>query len=71
MKKSFTLVELLVVISVFVILSVLSFVNFRGGGMGSSLKRDSVKIALNLRKIEEMSIAGKEFGPSSICNNCY
>lgn len=71
MKKSFTLVELLVVIAVFTILSIISILNFRGGGMGSSLKRDSAKMALNLREIEEMTIAGKEYGPSSICNNCY
>jgi len=39
--------------------------------MGSSLKRDSTKMALNLRKIEEMSIAGKEFGSPGACKNCY
>jgi type II secretory pathway pseudopilin PulG len=74
MKKSFTLIELMVVLSVFVLLSGAMMVNFKSGGMGSSLKRDASKMALNLRKVEEMSIAAKEFSGSlstDKCSNCY
>jgi prepilin-type N-terminal cleavage/methylation domain-containing protein len=74
MRKSFTLIELLVVLSVFLILSGLLVVSFRSGGMGSALRRDAAKIALNLRRVEEMSIAAKTFSdavPSDNCSNCY
>jgi len=60
-NKGFTLVELLVVISIISLLSLLLLTNYRAGDAQLKLQRSSYKLAQDIRRAEEMAISAKDF----------
>ncbi|MDD5750159.1 MAG: type II secretion system protein [Candidatus Pacebacteria bacterium] len=71
MRKGFTLVELIVTISVIAIISAVVFVDFNGTEKRLALKRASYQVAQDMREAEEMalaSVSGTDCGGGqSIC----
>lgn len=59
-EKAFTLIELLVVIGVIVILSGIVLVSFRSGEKQLVLQRAASKLALDIRRTQEMAMSAKE-----------
>jgi len=59
--KSFTLIEILVVVSVILILSVIAIPRFRTVNSDMALDRAAYKLARDIRNIEEMSMSAKPF----------
>ncbi len=60
-NRAFTLVELLVVISLISLFSVLMMVNYRAGDAQLKLQRSSYKLAQDIGRAEEMAISAKSF----------
>ena len=60
MKKAFTLVELLVAISIIVLLTGIVILNFRSGGDQLALERAANQVAQDIKKAMEMALGGKE-----------
>jgi len=59
--KGFTLVEILVVIFIIVLMSGIIFANYRQTGLQFALQRSVNKLALDIRRAEEMAMSAKEF----------
>jgi len=57
--RSFTLVEIVVVISIVLILTVLAFPNFRDASSKFALDRSAYRLAQDLRGAEEMAISSQ------------
>ncbi|MDD5606319.1 MAG: type II secretion system protein [Candidatus Pacebacteria bacterium] len=53
-QKAFTLVELLVVLSIIVIMTAVIIVNYRPGERTINLQREGVKLSQNVRKVQAM-----------------
>lgn len=60
-SKSFTLVELMVVIGIIVLLTIIILPNYRTGERQLALQRASQKLAQDIRRMAEFSMAAKEF----------
>jgi prepilin-type N-terminal cleavage/methylation domain-containing protein len=60
MKKAFTLVELLVTISIITILTAIVVFNYRSGGEQLALQRAANQLAEDIRRTMEMALSGKE-----------
>jgi len=64
--RSFTLIEIIVVISIILILSILAFPNFREANSKFALDRSIYKLSQNFRNAEEISMSARttpiEFG---------
>jgi prepilin-type N-terminal cleavage/methylation domain-containing protein len=60
MEKSFTLVELLIVIGIITILSSISFPFYRNAQKQYILESEAQKLAQEIRKVEEMGMSAKE-----------
>jgi prepilin-type N-terminal cleavage/methylation domain-containing protein len=60
-NKGFTLIELVVVVSVIAILSVVFLANYRGGEGEFALKRSAHRMAQDIRDAEERSTATQDF----------
>jgi len=60
MKKGFTLLELLIVISIIGILSGISFSAMKSGGKSLALSRATHSLATEIRKAQEMAMAMKK-----------
>lgn len=63
-EKGFTLMELLVIISITVIMTIALFANYGKGSDSFALERSGQKLAQDLRRAQEMSMSGFE-GESS------
>ncbi|MFC1700753.1 Tfp pilus assembly protein FimT/FimU [Patescibacteria group bacterium] len=61
-NNGFTLIEILIVMSVIVIITTIVLVNFRGGERGNLLKSSVQEVVLNLRKAQNMAITAQKFG---------
>lgn len=61
MKHGFTLIELLVVMSIIMIISLLTFANYRLGEKSFSLEQSAAKLGQDFRRMEEMAMSAKEF----------
>ena len=61
MKHGFTLVELLVVMSIILTISLLTFANYRLGEKSFSLEQSAAKLGEDFRRMEEMAMSAKEF----------
>lgn len=59
-KSGFTLVELMVTMSVMAILTTVFFVNFRAGNQKLTVDRSAQKLVNDLRLAEEMAMSAKE-----------
>jgi type II secretory pathway pseudopilin PulG len=60
-QKSFTLVELLVSIFIIILLTGIIFANYRQSGNQLALQRAAHKLALDIRRAQEMAMSAKEF----------
>lgn len=61
MNKGFTLLEIVVVISIVAIFSILIITNYHGGGRELSLLRSTHKLAQDLRVAQEMAMSSRKF----------
>jgi len=61
MSKGFTLIELIVVISIIVLITALTLPNYRAGDKLLALQRATHKLSQDLRRAQEMAISAKEF----------
>jgi len=59
MKNGFTLLELTVVVSIIIILTLIFLANYRGGELEFSLLRSTQRLAQDLRNTQEMALAGQ------------
>lgn len=59
MKKGFTIIELLVSLGIFIIVTAMVVTNFRGGSRSDELKIAVETIASNLRRAQNMALAGE------------
>lgn len=62
MKKGFTIIELLVAISIFIVITGLVVANFRRGARSDELKIAAAGLASTLRKAQTMALAGEAIG---------
>lgn len=62
MKKGFTIIELLVSLGIFIIVTTMVVTNFRGGSRSDELKIAAETIASNLRRVQNMALAGEQVG---------
>jgi len=62
-KKGFTIVELLVSISIIIILLLVAVVNYRTGRQRLALERSAYKLAQDIRRVQEMAMAAEECTP--------
>lgn len=62
MNRGFTIIELLVVISIIVILTGVVLVGYRTGERQLALQRAANKLAQDIRRVQEMAMSAKEFG---------
>jgi len=60
-NRAFTLLEITVVISIIIILSTIFIANYRAGEKNFTLQRSAHQLAQDLRKVQEMAMAGQEF----------
>lgn len=56
--KGFTMVEMIVVIGIVTIIASIGIVSFRSGGRATDLTREAQTLALNLRRAQNMALAG-------------
>jgi len=61
-QKSFTLIEVLVSIFIIVLMSGIIFANYRQSGQQFALQRSTNKLALDIRRVQEMAMSAREFG---------
>ncbi len=67
-QKGFTLVEMIVTISIIGILSTLLLVNFRSTSTGDSARRETANVVeSDLRRVQSMAIAGSGVNGSPVC----
>lgn len=59
-QRSFTIIELLVVISIISILSGILLINYRSGQKDLALQRAASKLAQDIRRTQEMATSAKE-----------
>lgn len=62
-NSGFTLVEILVVISIIILLSGIILVNYRTGARQFALQRSATKLASDIRRAQEMAVASEECQP--------
>ena len=60
-NKGFTMIEVLVVVFIIALMSGIIFSNYRQGGQQFALQRAAHKLALDIRRVEEMAMSAKEF----------
>lgn len=60
-KKGFTLIELLVAVSIISLISLIILPDFRAGEEQLAVRRETNKLAQDLRRAEEMAISSREF----------
>ena len=60
-NRAFTLIELMVTVSLISLLSVLTLANFRQGNKQFALTRSAYQLAQGIRRAEEMAISSQEF----------
>lgn len=60
-EKSFTLIEILVVVAIIIIILALTLASYRTGNQRLTLKRAVHKLAQDIRKTQEMAMSTKEF----------
>lgn len=63
-SKGFTLVEILIVVSIVIVLSVIVLTNYEFGGYQFALQRSAYKLSQDLRRAQEMAMSSKTFGSS-------
>ncbi len=66
-KNGYTLVELLVSITIITTLFVITVANLRGGNDNQALLRSAQELAFNLRKVQNLSLSTKKYGVNSVC----
>lgn len=59
MKRGFTIIELLVAMSIFVIITAMVVANFRAGSRSDELRIAAETLVSNLRKAQNMALAGQ------------
>ena len=59
MKRGFTIIELLVSLGIFIIVTTMVVANFRGGNRSDELKIAAETVASNLRRAQNMALAGE------------
>lgn len=59
MKKGFTIIELLVSLSIFIVITAMVVANFRAGSRGDDLRISAEAMVSNLRKAQNMALAGQ------------
>lgn len=64
MSKAFTIIELLVVVSIIVLITALTLPNYRQNDNQLAIQRSAHKISQDLRRAQEFAIAAKEFNGS-------
>ncbi len=72
--SAFTLLEMLIVASIVIVLSIIVLANYERGGYQFTLQRSAHKLAQDLRRAEEMAMSAKEFdgcGPSAVPDGGY
>ncbi len=62
-QKAFTVIELLIVISVIVILSAVVFISYQSGQQQFALQRSANKLAQDIRRVQEMAMSAQECTP--------
>ena len=60
-QKSFTLIEVLVSMFIIILLAGIIFANYRQSGKQFALQRSASKLALDIRRAQEMAMSAKEF----------
>ena len=60
-NKGFTLLEITIVVSIIILLSVIFVANYRGGEKQYALKRSAHQLAQDIRRAQEMALSGQEF----------
>lgn len=74
-NKSFTLIEITVVITIIIFLALIFIVSYRGGEKKFALLRSANKLGQDLRIAQEMAMAGQktapEFGPETFPKGGY
>lgn len=66
-QKGFTLIELMVTISLISIVSVILFSSYRGSGQKKSLEAAAQKVMSDLRELQSNAISNKEYGGAVYC----
>jgi prepilin-type N-terminal cleavage/methylation domain-containing protein len=66
-KKGFTLVELMVTVSIISLLSVVVFANYRAGGKQFALERSVHKLAQDIRRAQNMTMGAVECLSGTAC----
>jgi len=61
LEKSFTLVELLVSIFIIMLLAAIILPNYRTGGQQFALQRSANKLALDIRRAQQMAMSAESF----------
>jgi type II secretory pathway pseudopilin PulG len=69
--KSFTLIEIAVVISIILILSILAFPNFRDAKAKFALDRTIYKLSQDLRNAEEMAMSSRATPPEIFVSSFF
>lgn len=66
-QKSFTLVELLVVVAIIILLSAIILPNYRAAATQFALERSAHKMAQDIRRAAEMAMSAKECTHPTVC----
>ena len=67
MNKGFTIIELLVVISVIIILTAIVLISYRSGQQQFALQRSANKLAQDIRRTQEMAMSARECTHPTAC----
>lgn len=62
--KSFTLVELMLVMTIIMVITALVLLNYRAGGQHLALSRSANKLAQDIRRAQEMAVS------AAVCESC-